>query len=203
MTQWFDNFSLLDPSEREALQLKGLREASLFIHGIVDGEVEGGVLLVNIFLGGFGQGSAMALYALLAYRCEGRSGDLGGFVGLSGWLPLRKSLEGLVEFYADGDRDEKMREYDVDVQVSNLAKNQIGLPHTDSSPPKYSQIPIFFGHGQADDEVPAELARQAARTLTGLEMSVTLKRYEGLSHAWRNGDEVDDIAEFLTACGLK
>ncbi len=201
MPQWFDNFSTTDPSVREALQYKGLREGCHHIHSLIDKESEV-IPLKNIFLGGFSQGSAMALYALLAYRSESREGCLGGFVGLSGWLPLRKSLDGLIEFYADESRDDR-DEYDINVQISTSLRNQIGLPPTGASMPQYAQIPIFLGHGLADEEVSVELARDTAKALTRLGLDVTLKKYEGLGHAWRNGDESDDIASFLAACGVK
>lgn len=201
MPQWFDSFSTVDPSKREALQLKGLREGCHHIHSLIDTESEV-IPLENIFLGGFNQGSAMALYALLTYRSEDREGNLGGFVGMSGWLPLRKSLDGLIEFYADESRDDR-EEYDVNVQISTLLRNQIGLHPSSASLPQYAQIPIFVGHGSADEEVSVELARDAAKALTRLGLDVTLKKYEGLGHAWRSGDEIDDISSFLAACGVK
>lgn len=201
MPQWFDNYSTKDPSEREALQFKGLREGCHHVHFLIDQESEA-IPLENIFLGGFSQGSAIALYALLTYRSETREGNLGGFVGLSVWLPLRTSLDGLIEFYADETQDDR-EEYDVNVQVSTLLRNQIGLPPSNASLPLYAQIPIFLGHGLSDAEVSVELARDAAKALTRLGLDVTLKKYAGLGHVWRNGDELDDIASFLGACGVK
>ncbi len=200
MPQWFDSFSTVDPSEREALQFKGLREGCHHVHSLVDGESEV-ISLGNIYIGGFGQGSAMGLYALLAYRSEAKEGNLGGFVGMSGWLPLTKSLDGLIEFYADESRDDR-GEYDINGQISTLLRNQIGLHPSSASLPQYAQIPIFLGHGLTDEEVPAELARDTAKALTRLGLDVTLKKYEGLGHAWRNGDEIDDIASYLAAHGV-
>lgn len=199
MPQWFDNFSTADPSEREALQFKGLREGCHHVHSLIAEESE--VLpLENIYIGGFGQGSAMGLYALLTYRAEAKEGTMGGFVGMSGWLPLIKSLVGLIEFYADESRDDR-GEYDINVQISTLLRNQVGLHPSSASLPQYAQIPIFLGHGLADEEVPVELAGDAAKALTSLGLDVMLKRYEGLGHAWRDGDEIDDIASFLAAHG--
>lgn len=197
MPQWFDNFSTLDPSKREALQLRGLREGSHHIHEIIDAEP---IPLENIFLGGFSQGGAMALYALLAYRPDGREGHLGGFVGMSVWLPLRSSLDGLVSYYT-GENQEDREAFDINTQVSTLLRNQIGLPPVSSSPPEYGEIPILFVHGKTDNELPVDLAKQATESLRGLGLNATLKEYEGLGHAWRSGDEIDDIAAFLTAQG--
>jgi predicted esterase len=44
----------------------------------------------RVVLGGFGQGMAVAIAALLAARRR-----LGGFVGVSGWVPFSESVEGL------------------------------------------------------------------------------------------------------------
>lgn len=198
--QWFDNFSNINPTEREALQFKGLRESCRFIHGLVDAEAECGVPLKNVFLGGFGMGSAMALYALLCYRSE-REGQHGGFVGMSGWLPLRGSLDGLIE-YALNVNKEGDEGFDVNVQFSTLLRNQIGLPPTDASIPMYDQMPLFFGHGEADEEISMQLAKDAAKSLDSLGLDVILKEYPDLRHAWRNGDEVDDIVAFLSAQGM-
>ncbi|KAK4692728.1 hypothetical protein P7C71_g4536, partial [Lecanoromycetidae sp. Uapishka_2] len=69
--------------------------------------------------------------------------------------------------------------------------------------PDYCQVPLFLGHGEADDEVSVELASQAARILRDLGLDLTLKTYAGLGHSWRRPDEIDDIVKFLTArCGL-
>ena len=202
MPQWFDNFSTKNPSEREALQCKGLRESSHLIHDLVNDE---SIPLENIFLGGFSQGSAMALYALLTYRPEAREGHLGGLVGMSGWLPLQKSLDGLIMSYdyakQNNDNDFE-KNFDVNVQVSTLLRNQIGLPPTHAPPPKYKNIPIHFCHGDADAEVTVSLAQEAANRLRKLGFSVILHTFNDLAHAWRSGDEVDDIAAFLSAQGV-
>ena len=194
MPQWFDIVSTQDPTGREALQFKGLREGSLHVHDIINAET---IALENIVLGGFSQGSAMALYALLAYRSDEERGHLGGFVGLSGWLPLRTSLDHLI------DRKREDRETsDIDSQISDLLRNQIGLPPATSTEPRYGDIPIFLVHGDADDEVPIKLAEQTIDSLNKLGFNATMKSCDGLKHAWRNGDEIDDIATFLSAEGV-
>ena len=199
MPQWFDNFSTRDPCQREALQFKGLRESAHYIHRLVDDEAS--IPLENTFLGGFSQGSAMALYALLAYRPYGRSGSLGGFVGMSGWLPLRKSLDGLISFYAD-ETHAVEEGFDMDTQMSTLLRNQIGLPPTTEPPQKYSQIAFAMFHGEADEEVPTELANQAVDALSKLGLDVTLKSYANLSHQWKNDHELDDVTGFLVSRGV-
>ena len=202
MPQWFDNFSAQDPSEREALQCKGLRESSHLIHDLVNEE---SIPLENVFLGGVSQGNAMALYALLTYRPESREGHLGGLVGTNGWLPLQKSLDGLITAYdyaKQNNDDDFENSFDVNMQISTLLRNQIGLPPVNAPPPNYKAIPLHFGHGQADNEVSVHHAKQAAEKLRTLGLNLTLQTLNISDHAWRSGDEVDDIATFLSAQGV-
>ncbi|KAK4457271.1 acyl-protein thioesterase [Cladorrhinum samala] len=88
LTQWFDVASLDDPLKRKDKQLKGLAESHAEISELVEREAA----LVgreNVLLGGISMGCAMGLIALLAATPRG----VGGFMGMSGWLPLRDDLE--------------------------------------------------------------------------------------------------------------
>ena len=199
MSQWFDNVSTTDPSEREALQLKGLREGCKFIHDLVDEE---SIPSENIYLGGFSQGSAMALYALLTYRSGNQEDDLGGFVGMSGWLPLQNSLHSVTDAYAHACH-EQLDDFDVNERVSTLLRNQIGLPPLTIPPPIYRDIPLHFSHGEMDHVVPLKLAQQAAEKLRLLDAPITLKTYEDLDHSCKYNKVIDDIAAFLDFRGVK
>ncbi|KAL6720330.1 hypothetical protein ACLMJK_002251 [Lecanora helva] len=200
MSQWFDVYSTIDPSKRDALQLKGLREGAGHVHEIVDAEASI-IPLRDIFLGGFGQGSAMALYALLTYRPENQGDHLGGFVGMSGWLPLSKWLDELTS-NAGGEGGEDRGDFNANDQISRCLRNQVALPQVNISPPRLDKIPILLAHGQADAQVPADLAEQATDALTAFGLNVTLKTYEALDHAWRNIHEIDDITGFLADHGM-
>lgn len=105
INQWFDNYSLEDPSERQDLQYEGLKETAEFIHKLVRQEAAslvGG--LGNVIIGGLSQGCAMALVVLLSFAgsgaasdegiCAGKPGEdvLGGFIGMSGWLPFAQDI---------------------------------------------------------------------------------------------------------------
>jgi hypothetical protein len=111
INQWFDNYSLEDPTERQDLQYEGLRETTEFIGRIVLEEaatLTGGV--GNVILGGLSQGCATALIASLSFIWTGSglesstasikstgSADasiksLGGFIGMSGWLPFAQDI---------------------------------------------------------------------------------------------------------------
>jgi predicted esterase len=61
-----------------------------YVCGLVDGEVDRGVKLERIVVGGFSQGCAVSLVTALASRYKGR---LAGVVGLSGYLPRGKKIK--------------------------------------------------------------------------------------------------------------
>ncbi|KAF3185838.1 hypothetical protein TWF788_003888 [Orbilia oligospora] len=85
INQWFDNYSLEDPSMREHLQVDGLRETTEVIHQIIRDEVSSGISPSNIILGGLSQGCAASIYALLTFDEK-----LGAYIGMSGWFPFVK-----------------------------------------------------------------------------------------------------------------
>jgi pimeloyl-ACP methyl ester carboxylesterase len=87
MTEWFDTASLTFPEEQGYMQKEGLREAVEHIEALISDEVQLGVPEHNIIIGGISQGCATALHVLLSHRTR-----LGGFVGMSGWLPFASSI---------------------------------------------------------------------------------------------------------------
>ncbi|KAI9745737.1 MAG: hypothetical protein M1818_001273 [Claussenomyces sp. TS43310] len=114
--QWFDSVPIEKQDvagqrmtrDQAEWQLEGLRETTHFLRPVLDAEVRA-VGARNVFLGGLSQGCAMALHLLLGY--QGASGEtaggygdeqtasrqaLGGFVGLSGWLPFVEDMEELI-----------------------------------------------------------------------------------------------------------
>ncbi|KAF3918656.1 hypothetical protein AA313_de0205223 [Arthrobotrys entomopaga] len=98
INQWFDNYSLDDPSEREHLQVDGLRETTEVLHHLIREEVEDGIPLEKIVLGGLSQGCAASVYAMLTFE----GGSLGGYIGMSGWFPFVKYVNG-------SEKDEKRK----------------------------------------------------------------------------------------------
>ncbi|KIW16434.1 hypothetical protein PV08_06486 [Exophiala spinifera] len=119
INQWFDNYSLDDPTERQDLQYEGLTETTQFLHQLIEEEgttLQGGVN--NVIVGGLSQGGAMALIASLSFAAEDhhdssfskqveaaskdaatasttssyRGSSLGGFIGMSGWLPFARDI---------------------------------------------------------------------------------------------------------------
>lgn len=66
---------------------KEIWESVAYIEGLIEGELKKGVELRRIVVGGFSQGCAVSLILGLAGKYKG---DLGGVVGLSGYLPKGK-----------------------------------------------------------------------------------------------------------------
>ena len=97
LTQWFDISSLDDPSYRRDNQIQGLQESFREIQSIMKAERQV-VPADNIILGGISQGCAMGLMTLLAINFP-----LGGFVGMSGWLPFRNDMNGFLTSALGGD----------------------------------------------------------------------------------------------------
>ena len=209
INQWFDNYPLKDledPSRHQELQTEGLRESGAFVRQIILEEGKA-VTLENVIVGGLSQGCAMALHVLLSFESDVvEDGALGGFVGMSGWLPFQKPLDEIVHpphFHSDaGDAfergDEEVHDnQSVGIRVMDFVRGNMDLPPISTDLPACLQTPVFMGHGEADEKVPAKLGRQAASTLEGMGMDVTWRGYAKLGHWYKVPEELDDIAAFL------
>ena len=89
---WFDTFSLDDLGDRQDLQVPGLRDSIQLVKSVVENEVD--VLnghVDRVVLGGFSQDSAVALWSILSGAGLSK-GHLGGFLGLSAWMPFAKTV---------------------------------------------------------------------------------------------------------------
>ncbi|KAF0730712.1 hypothetical protein Ae201684_011827 [Aphanomyces euteiches] len=79
MPSWYDIQSL---SDREGDPCSGIEESQSRVQKIIQDEVDAGIPLSRIVLGGFSQGGAMSLYT--GYQM---TQPLGGILVLSGYLP--------------------------------------------------------------------------------------------------------------------
>ena len=219
--QWFDIYSLKDPDEHQNLQYDGLRESAMFVHDIIRQEAEA-VGLENVVLGGLSQGCALGLHAVMSF--EGEPGHhLGGFFGMSGWLPFAKQLEALSENKSNGPSDTGLgRQPGVDntketkpVENSESAGNssegaaaratqfvrQSIMKLTELTVENGARsVPIFLGHGELDEKVSVSLGEDAARIMGKLGWSVTWRSYSNLPH-WYSRDELKDVANFVKELG--
>jgi lysophospholipase-2 len=89
ISQWFDVWDLKNEEEKQHLMIPGLQDSIQQISNIIKVEVEQ-VPAENILLGGISQGCVAALYTLLASHIQ-----IGGFIGLSSWLPFERKLQQL------------------------------------------------------------------------------------------------------------
>ncbi len=87
MRAWYDisGVTLNDREDRT-----GIAASEQQIHQVIEGQIADGFLARQIYLAGFSQGGAMALYTGLR-----RSDALGGIVALSAYLPLLSECEAL------------------------------------------------------------------------------------------------------------
>jgi len=203
ITQWFDIASLDDHYHKRECQVEGLSDSAVYLFDILKKEIEA-VGLENIILGGISHGCAMSLPLLLCLEHP-----LGGFIGISGWLPYQKDLEEIMQETDDG-IDDIFESYEDPAEQSPLLKvvgfvrellavevNDVSLTNTSLS------TPVFVGHGEADEKVKCILGQDMRRTLKLLGMNVTWKSYPGQGHWYKIPEEIDDILSFLrTDAGL-
>jgi predicted esterase len=104
--------------------------------------------------------------------------ELGGVASLSGWIPRRaRDVSGTNNYI---------------VQFTYLTLKQ--MVHTQPN------LPIFWGHGTADAEIPLVYAEEAMSFLRhALQVPICalhLHVYDGLAHSI-NDDELEDLASWL------
>ena len=212
INQWFDNFSLEDPSQRQNLQYEGIRETSAFVAGLLHSEAEA-VGADRVVVGGLSQGCAAALHVLLNF---GGPFPLAGFVGMSGWLPFAETLDPAVE---DGNEDEddifgpcradedsscqdagscrRAPLHELQRRAADVARDIASLaPLSPSQEVLFPRTPIFLGHGRNDEKVSVDLGGQARSVLQALGCNVTWKDYDE-GHWYKVPEEIDDIVDFL------
>lgn len=81
MPAWFDIFAL---DLNAKIDEVGIAEAKRLVQQLIDQQIQQGILSTRIFLVGFSQGGALALYVALSSKTR-----LAGAAGLSTYLPLQ------------------------------------------------------------------------------------------------------------------
>jgi predicted esterase len=171
----------------------------------------------NIIIGGLSQGCAMALICLLSMTFP-----VGGFVGMSGWMPFRHDIEDLTstddggseedDVFGSGDddsgdddsvtskgKDGQRDARDPMAEVLEYVTEMLSIegPATYSRADSAISTPVFLGHGEADEKIRPSLGEEACRTMKAIGFDVTWKIYEGQGHWYRVPEEIDDIVEFI------
>lgn len=177
LDEWFDIYSLTDPSQREDLQIEGLRDSIAFLREVIREETKA-VPLKNVMLLGLSQGSATGLLTLLACQLQ-----IGAFIGLNGWMPFKLQIE-----QAKQDN------------LVQLFENTLGFPIEGLSPNRSDfDTPVFLGHTLDDEVVDLELGQQARDGLMRLGMKVTWAEHKEGGHlGLLDTKGLDDISAFLT-----
>ncbi|KAA8894453.1 Alpha/Beta hydrolase protein [Sphaerosporella brunnea] len=189
MTEWFDIYSLHDPDAEQQLQHEGLQQALQVISTLVEEEAGRAKGFEKVVLGGISQGAATAIMALL---CGGQR--LGAFVGVSGWLPFARQMEGIVKEHEGLDAATHMAEF----LRGELCGSNTNLVSVDLS--SALATPVFFGHGTDDQWVDVKLGKQAYEILHRGGVDAKWMEYKGAEqerHWLKEPEEFDDIVEFL------
>ncbi|KAL8827966.1 MAG: hypothetical protein Q9191_002872 [Dirinaria sp. TL-2023a] len=199
--QWFDHASLQTPSVREELQIPGLRETSLFLHGLLRREIAL-VGAENVVLGGLSQGCAAALIAMLLWHGD----PIAAVFGMCGYLPFGKHLEAITRRSceegsnngADLDdpfaHEDKAQPSPAEDAIRYLC-DELDLPKPMRSM-AFQKIPVFLGHGAEDEKVPMGLSREASSCLEALGVNARRKEYNNLGH-WYSEAMLADVVRFL------
>lgn len=194
MSQWFDMWSVENHSEKNEIQIDGLRESIKEILDLIRTEA---VLISpdRIILGGISQGCATAIHTLLYGGIR-----LGGFIGLSGWLPFEPEITTTM----------------ADNMAWSIVGNRLHYSHkmlntptdqaettsvlSDLSSTFVIETPVFLSHSRDDDVVPIANGKKLSTTLEKLGMVVSWKQYEDGGHWVSEPQGVDDIVLFIHSC---
>ncbi|KAF5002495.1 hypothetical protein FGRMN_320 [Fusarium graminum] len=201
MPAWFEAQSLTDTSERQDLQIPGIKESIAHVQSVIQQETERlNGMAENMVLGGISQGGAIAIWTLLC-RAHGE-GRLGAFFAASTWLPFARNIKDYLlpehapEKQSHGLSSEP-RESDAFV-ADMLGKTKCRI--TEAGEP-FLSTSVFLGHGQDDAFVDIELGREARDVLSRIGFSVEWNEYLGAElegHWIKSPEEVDDLLKFLT-----
>ncbi|OTA60286.1 acyl-protein thioesterase [Hypoxylon sp. EC38] len=210
LTQWFDIASLEEPHHRENIQLKGLAESAQEIFSLIQEESQK-VPRENVILGGLSQGCAMSICCLLA--CDF---PIGGFIGMSGWLPFQPEIESLARSedethdsnnpfgsveddpFASTDGQANVDD-DPIVSVVRFYRELLCLDDIENLSKDTSSLstPVFLGHGDADEKVKVSLGEAAHRTLELIGYNISWKAYQEQGHWYKIPEEINDIVKFI------
>ncbi|KAH8789783.1 Alpha/Beta hydrolase protein [Hyaloscypha finlandica] len=191
MSQWFDMWSVESHLEKNEIQIDGLRESVKEILDLI--RTEAALISPDrIILGGISQGCATAIHTLLYGGIR-----LGGFIGLSSWLPFEPEIATTMAnnkaWSMVGDRlhySPKM----LNTPTDQAEKTPI-LPGLRST--SVLETPVFLSHSRDDDVVPIANGKKLSTTLENLGMAVSWKLYEDGGHWVNEPQGVDDIVSFI------
>lgn len=202
---WFDAYSLTDIHARQNLQIDGLRESVLYILDILDNEIKFlGGQSNRLYLGGISQEMATALWTLFCATRRIHS-QLGGFVGLCGWMPFARQVEDFKEASGPSRTSEEAQMQHC--QVLDFFHNTIAghkkSPANEANDASILSTPVFLSYGTDDPWVSVELGRQASRVVRQIMGYVEWSEFIGAEadgHWIKEPEGFDHILGFLERC---
>ena len=150
----------------------------------------------KVWVAGMSMGMAVGLWTVLAL---GRGMEVGGFVGMCGWLPFAGEIEGFVRARGDGGGEDGV------VRVSRFIRKAVGLDDGTIEGEEGSRsllsTPILLLHGVDDAFVDIALGREASSVLRRIGLDVESKEYSGAEndgHWVKEPEGFDEIVAFIT-----
>lgn len=208
ISQWFDVWDIQEPEKREELMIPGLQES---IEQIVDLIMEEAKLvpLERIILGGISQGCATALYMLLYSGLQ-----IGGFIGISSWLPFEQRIDAVrVKSSKDDDgisrhiqqilKMPRERAESLQSRIRALAGKPAHGTGTDEqdtglmSAQLASKPIVFLSHSRDDETVPFSMGQTLHEKMQEMGFHVVWREYRDGGHWIHSERGVDDVAAFL------
>lgn len=181
VSQWFDIWNVRDFSDREEIQVYGLKESVKLVRRVL--AVEAKILKGRwdrIVLAGFSQGAATATHILLNQTVPTEADDgikltggLGAYMGFSCRMPFPgRDLAG--------------------------TRKVLGLEDVPDDDEVIRKTPILLEHGDSDEVVLIQNGRVLRDTLREFGAQICWKEYPDRGHWLDAPDGTDDCIEFLT-----
>ncbi|KAI0025321.1 phospholipase/carboxylesterase [Xylariomycetidae sp. FL0641] len=201
--QWFDIARVSNPLYRKEVQLQGLAESVVELRALLEQETSR-IPSENIVLGGISNGCAMSLSMLLSLEHP-----LGGFIGMSGYLPWQEDIEEELREWKDrpepdddlfeSEHGDSEQSGDPAVKALVFVRDLLCVePLVNPSREQTAcSTPVFLGHGALDEKKPYREGEAAARTMRAAGYQVEWKLYPNLGHWYQVPEEIDDIVEFI------
>ena len=191
MSQWFDMWSVENHLEKNEIQIDGLRESVKEVLDLI--RTEAALISPDrIILGGISQGCATAIHTLLYGRIR-----LGGFIGLSSWLPFEPEIATTMANNKAWSMAGNRLHYSHKMLNTPTDQAKTASVLSDFSSTSVLETPVFLSHSQDDDVVPIANGKKLSTTLEQLGMAVLWKPYEDGGHWVNEPQGVDDIVSFI------
>ncbi|KAK6534111.1 hypothetical protein TWF281_005449 [Arthrobotrys megalospora] len=186
INQWFDMESLAITDLEEEIQIEGIKESTDYILQLIKEEVDAGIPPEKIVIMGISQGCATGAIVTMRYP-----GTLGGFVGMSGWLPFISQVENM---FREGS--------DTTTVVRHIEKT-LGSDKeiTEENITEALKTPVFLGHGVLDTKILPRCGERLRDALKSAKFEKVVFVTYSVGHWWCD-EELLHIAVWLGMKGF-